>query len=115
MKEESRKKTDKAEEKMQFNNKRLPDGCTLSPDFNFKECCNEHDIDYMTKRVSRRESDKKLRQCIAKKGVGFYNYRVLPWVYWAGVRVFGGRYYRNEGGSKCKICDFFRKKLPFFN
>lgn len=62
------------------------DGCTAVPDFNFgKDCCAEHDYHYTTQTISRWEADKRFRKCIQKKG-----YLVLPWVYWLGVRLFGG-------------------------
>lgn len=61
------------------------DGCTSSPDFNFGyDCCGEHDYYYQSGEISRAEADKRLRKCMQKKG-----YIVLPWVYWAGVRLFG--------------------------
>ena len=68
------------------------DGCTAVPDFDFgADCCAEHDYHYQLTDMSRAEADKRLRQCIQKKG-----YIVLPWVYWLGVRMFGGRYYRKK-------------------
>lgn len=61
------------------------DGCTAVPDFDFgSDCCGEHDYYYQSKSLSRSEADRKLRECIRKKG-----YVVLPWVFWLGVRVFG--------------------------
>ncbi len=71
------------------------DGCTAVPDFNFgTDCCGEHDYHYQDGEVSRAEADKRLRQCIQKKG-----YVVLPWVYWLGVRLFGRNYYKNSQGK----------------
>lgn len=104
-----------ADKKAALNSKVMGDGCTLSPDFNFTECCNKHDVDYAEAKISRSGADKKLRQCIAKKGLGFYRFRVLPWVYWAGVRVFGASHYGNERRPKCKICAFFRQKITFLS
>lgn len=61
------------------------DGCTASPDFDFgADCCGEHDTYYQDFSVSRAEADRRLRECIKKKG-----YVVLPWVYWGMVRLFG--------------------------
>jgi hypothetical protein len=61
------------------------DGCTAVPDFDFgADCCAQHDYHYHAQDISRKEADKKLRQCIQAKG-----YIVLPWLYWLGVRVFG--------------------------
>jgi len=105
-----RKKQQRAKEKAALNEKILKDYCTASPDFNFSDCCKKHDEDYEKMEVSRWKADKKLRQCISKKGVGFYNYKILPWVYWSGVRVFGGSYYGKACRKKCRICDYFRNK-----
>lgn len=61
------------------------DGCTAVPDFDFgADCCGEHDTYYQSKEITRAEADKRLRQCIQKKG-----YILLPWIYWAGVRLLG--------------------------
>lgn len=95
-------------EKIEKLNKIMADGCTASPDFNFTDCCNVHDKDYAEQKISRWKADKKLRQCIGKKGIGFYKYRVLPWVYWGAVRVFGAKHYGKARRKKCRICAFFR-------
>lgn len=105
-----RRKLKREEKKQAFNKKILADYCTASPDFNFSECCKTHDEDYEKAVISRWEADIKLRQCISRKGVGFYKYKVLPWVYWSGVRVFGGSRYGNTCRKKCKICNYFRNK-----
>lgn len=67
------------------------DGCTLSPDFDFRECCDLHDVRYRAnpERITRAEADRALRVCIRSKG-----YRVLPWVYWGFVRVFGRAFWK---------------------
>lgn len=62
------------------------DGCSAVPDFNFRLCCMEHDYYYHTQEISRKEADKRLRECMAEHGWVF-----LPWLYWIGVRMFGGR------------------------
>jgi len=68
------------------------DGCTGVPDFDFgADCCGEHDFHYQQTDISRAEADKRLRQCIRKKG-----YIILPWVFWLGVRIFGRKYYRTK-------------------
>lgn len=114
MGEQRRKKDASLEEKKELNEKRIGDGCTSSPDFNFTDCCNQHDKDYGEAKISRWQADKKLRVCISKKGVGFYNFKILPWVYWGGVRVFGGKYYGSSRQKKCKICNYFRNKTANF-
>lgn len=68
------------------------DGCTAVPDFDFgADCCAEHDMYYQSQEITRKEADKRLRQCIQKKG-----YVVLPWIYWAGVRCLGWYYWNKH-------------------
>jgi hypothetical protein len=63
------------------------DGCTAAPDLDFgADCCAEHDYHYQLGDISRAEADKRLFQCLRKKG-----YLVLPVLYWIGVRFGGGR------------------------
>jgi len=72
------------------------DGCTAVPDFDFgSDCCGEHDYHYQANDCSRAEADKRLRECIQKKG-----YVVLPWVYWLGVRIFGRNYWKTKQNEK---------------
>lgn len=42
------------------------DGCTLSPDFNFKHCCEDHDRTYWRggAREQRREADIAIHDCV---------------------------------------------------
>ncbi len=65
------------------------DGCSNAPDFNFKECCVEHDFYYRNDEgitgVSRSEADKRLRKCMQKK----WKLPLMPWIYWGAVRVSG--------------------------
>lgn len=68
------------------------DGCTGVPDFDFgPDCCGEHDYHYQNLDLSRRDSDRLLRECMQAKG-----YIVLPWVYWLGVRILGRSHYRKR-------------------
>lgn len=60
------------------------DGCSNSPDFNFKDCCKTHDFHYRNFDITRFEADKELLKCIKKKG-----WKVLPYVYYYAVRLFG--------------------------
>lgn len=60
----------------------LTDGCSLSPDFQFKSCCKIHDFWYTTGLISREEADLRLRDCIRKKSnwlVGQIYYRAVRW------------------------------------
>lgn len=68
------------------------DGCTAVPDFDFGyDCCGEHDYHYQLTDISRAEADKRLRECLRKKG-----YFVLPWIYWLGVRLVGWNFYKKK-------------------
>ena len=73
-----------AYEKMTTFTDFVTDGCSMSPDMVFCECCIEHDVVYATGIVSRARGDAALRDCIKKKG-----FPILSWVYWIGVRLFG--------------------------
>ena len=65
---------------------RNSDGCSMVPDFNFRECCVQHDMDYMNPNMSRLRADNRMRKCIKSK---------TPWwnpislVYFAGVQALG--------------------------
>lgn len=65
------------------------DGCTSSPDFDFRDCCIRHDFDYWGGRVTRKTADKRLKECIIENGHPY-----LARIYYAGVRLFGWRYYK---------------------
>jgi len=43
--------------------------------------------------------------------IGFYKFKVLPWVYWAGVRVFGASHYGKSHRKKCRLCDYLGEKV----
>jgi hypothetical protein len=64
-----------------------PDGCSLSPDFGFRHCCDLHDLLYFVggDRSDRRAADRHLRECIRGQG-----HPLLAWVYWLAVRTLGG-------------------------
>ena len=99
------KKKPTALEKVAYLKDFVTDGCSMSPDLEFSECCVEHDINYSTTELSRAESDTKLRQCIEKKG-----YPYLSVVYWIGVRLFGWMpYYFGDAYDFRKQYDEARK------
>ena len=65
------------------------DGCTGVPDFDTKDCCQEHDYyyrnDISVTGCSRAESDKRLLRCLSRKcRVPF-----VPLLYYIGARLFG--------------------------
>lgn len=58
------------------------DGCTSSPDMNFRPCCILHDYLIRSRKVSRHAADTILRECIKdKKGP------IIAWIYFLGVRT----------------------------
>lgn len=65
------------------------DGCSMAPDWNFRDCCNEHDFYYRNQArqtgISRWEADKLLRKCIQRR----WKLLFMPWIYWGAVRMFG--------------------------
>jgi hypothetical protein len=65
------------------------DGCTLIPDGHIRDCCLRHDQEYFVggTRKERRESDKRLYNCVRKKK-GFVHKLVAPFI-WLGVRIGG--------------------------
>ncbi len=65
------------------------DGCTAFPDGNYRDCCEEHDLDYYKggSFKERRASDKRLYSCVKSKP-GWKNKYRAPMIY-LGVRVFG--------------------------
>ncbi len=65
------------------------DGCTLVPDFNFAECCNQHDTYYWAGGTSseRKQADLEFRQCLAGAG-----HEYIADIYYYGVRLVGTPY-----------------------
>lgn len=71
------------------------DGCTAAPDLFWKDCCTEHDFYYQypsLTQVSRREADKRLRNCMRSKGSG----RIISWIYWVAVRICGWKFWKGK-------------------
>jgi hypothetical protein len=64
------------------------DGCTLIADGDIHDCCVAHDQEYFRggTRKERRDSDKKLYECVCNKGG--WNKVFAPFV-WLGVRIGG--------------------------
>ena len=84
------------------------DGCTAVPDFDFGfDCCGEHDTYYQTQAVSRAEADKRLFQCILKKGVpgkilgiSYNSNWFLATAYYLGVRAAGWAFWKSSFDRK---------------
>lgn len=62
------------------------DGCSKAPEFDFLDCCLEHDFRYKYAYGTRKRADKYLRECIKKQG-----HPVKAWIYWSAVRLLGWR------------------------
>lgn len=64
------------------------DGCSFAPDFNFRDCCVQHDYDYAEyhreSEEKRAKIDSDLHLCIKCRAGA-----VLACIYWAAVRAFG--------------------------
>ena len=66
------------------------DNCTWFPDGNYADCCVAHDRDYYFggSLKQRRESDKRLKQCVMSKGKGWKR-KLLANAMFFGVRIGG--------------------------
>jgi len=87
--------------------KRSVDGCTLSPEFIFHQCCDRHDMAYIGhhERVEQRRwqdfgpADDRYRvdrwflECMLRRARGHRGWEFMALVYYAAVRIFGGLYW----------------------
>ncbi|EIF51040.1 hypothetical protein [Sulfurovum sp. AR] len=66
------------------------DGCTSSPDFNFEECCNQHDICYCIggTEADKIRCDRQLAHCIRDNGM-----IILADLYRAAVENFADTHF----------------------
>lgn len=67
----------------------MSDGCTCFFDGNWKECCDRHDKRYSNNRLTRKQADRLLYRCVAKKN------KHIAFLMYLGVRLFG--WLRYEG------------------
>jgi hypothetical protein len=87
-----------------------PDGCSLSPDWDFVECCNIHDrayakidssaIGWLDNFKARRGADKALLKCIREHGKA--HHYILGPLYYAGVRCFGWLFWTYRNNDKAR-------------
>jgi len=79
-------------EKLKRFNQKICYGCSYVPDFDFSDCCIEHDKLYEIGGTDedRLLADRQLKECIKEKG---HNYK--SFVYYVGVRIFG-RFFFNK-------------------
>lgn len=74
----------------------MSDGCTNTPDLDVRHCCVDHDNLYAEGKLSRFMCDYIFFKCIVQKSTGFFSrikYNFIGLYYWAGVRLFGSKYY----------------------
>jgi len=80
------------------------DGCSGAPDFNYRKCCDRHDIHYRTGKrmdgtpILRSDADKLFLACMKGSGrIPIVGTLLLPYLYYGFVRVFGQKaYFKNK-------------------
>ena len=85
--------------------------CSFVPDLDIGYICEDHDKRYDRggDKVQRRRDDKAFRLWIVRHGKKRgkpLRYKVLAWVYWAGVRLFGWTSYKSFGKEKLAIREY---------
>lgn len=70
------------------------DGCTLWPDWDYKECCIEHDRSYFKGGFRRQKykADLELAKCVGRGGktlLGKVVHKVVGPLMWVGVTIGG--------------------------
>jgi hypothetical protein len=72
-------------------NQKLCYGCSYTPDFNFFNCCKEHDDAYDKggTEEDKKKADNQLRECIKQQG---HPHKAN--LYYMGVKVFGRFFFR---------------------
>lgn len=80
------------------------DGCTSAPDFQYAECCRDHDryyyfhSDALGRPITRKQADEFLRECMRRKSKTPIGAWFISNLYYYAVRVFGGKYWKKEYG-----------------
>lgn len=74
-----------AQEKYKAMIEKYANGCTGVPDFNFTNCCNDHDVGYTVKDHWRIYYDWQLFKCVRAKR----NSVIIASGYFIGVRALG--------------------------
>jgi hypothetical protein len=65
------------------------DGCTLAPDYNFRKCCERHDVMIrFNQGITDAEADRYLRECIVEHG--HPKKALLYWVFSRLSSLLGG-------------------------
>lgn len=76
----------------------MTDYCTLFPGGWWSHCCQAHDADYAA-QIGKALADERLWQCVAGSGFEPVSWLVGSLMF-AGVTVFGRRFYRRAGEGK---------------
>lgn len=72
--------------------KKAKDYCSFWPDWNWGDCCRQHDDDYKYGEIPRPESDAYLRECVSCSGypkmskLMHFGVRKLGWIAWNNHR-----------------------------
>lgn len=75
------------------------DYCTLFPEGWWAHCCAAHDADYLA-QIGKLLADERLLQCVAAAGDGNPASWLIGVVMFAGVGLFGRRFYRKAVEGK---------------
>ena len=84
------------------------DNCTMWFDGDYRDCCRQHDADYLTggdNWRTRLQADNHLFLCIAGKK-GIWHLALAP-VMWTGVRIFGSDF--SPSSRRNVIHKFFKR------
>lgn len=74
----------------------MSDGCTGALDLYWRACCDEHDTDYQTGRLPRKEADRKFLRCMRRDAKTIFGRYVLSFIYFGAVRLLGGNFYMKK-------------------
>lgn len=79
------------------------DGCTSTPDFFYRRCCDEHDLHYRVgcgidgRTLTRAQADKKLFICMRKAGkTPIIGRLIIPALFWLAVRLFARKAWKGN-------------------
>ena len=81
----------------------MADRCTLWLEKccgnDWSDCCHRHDLDYVRQKISRKEADKKLLDCVKDKC------KVVAYIMYAGVRSAGWWFWNKSKASNTSGSD----------
>ncbi|MDH5573265.1 MAG: phospholipase, partial [Gammaproteobacteria bacterium] len=68
----------------------VSDGCTMSPDLDFRDCCEMHDMIIRFNQCDRKHADTLLKKCIRQKKrrkIFKLLFKPVAYIYYLGVRM----------------------------